>query len=164
MDLDGTLVTTDTLAESAVLALRRAPWLLVPMLLRLTRPTRFKTFLARHVDLDPAKLPYRHDLVGALRASKQQGRTIVLATAAHQNIANAVAAHLGIFDFVHASDDSRNLKSAAKRDALVAAYGARGFDYVGDSTATPKCSEPQSEEFSLGHRRAPSEPRGLLAM
>jgi 4-hydroxybenzoate polyprenyltransferase len=135
VDLDGTLVTTDTLAESVMALLHRAPWAILPLLGRIARPERFKAFVASRVKLDPGKLPYRHDLVSALRASREKGRTLVLATAAHRSIADGVAAYLGVFDVVHASDESRNLKSTSKRDALVAAYGSRGFDYVGDSAA-----------------------------
>jgi 4-hydroxybenzoate polyprenyltransferase len=42
---------------------------------------------------------------------------------------------LGIFDRVIASDATRNLKGDWKAAALVAEFGERGFDYVGDSTA-----------------------------
>jgi 4-hydroxybenzoate polyprenyltransferase len=135
VDLDGTLVTTDTLVESAMLLLRRAPWSLIPLLTRIVHPVRFKAFLASRVQIEPEKLPYRHELVSALRMCRQQGRRIVLATAAHRTIADSVAAYLGVFDVVYASDDTRNLRSTTKRDALVAAYGSKGFDYVGDSTA-----------------------------
>jgi 4-hydroxybenzoate polyprenyltransferase/phosphoserine phosphatase len=153
VDLDGTLVTTDTLAESVVLLLRRAPWSLVSLLARIPYRARFKAFLASRVQLDPEKLPYRHDLVSALRDCRQKGRTLVLATAAHRSIAEGVAAHLGVFDAVHASDDSRNLKSTSKRDALVAAYGPRGFDYVGDSTADVEVFESAEQGVLVGASR-----------
>jgi 4-hydroxybenzoate polyprenyltransferase len=150
VDLDGTLVTTDTLAESVVLLLHRAPWALLPLIGRITQPARFKAFLASRVKLDPGKLPYRNDLVSALRACREMGRTLVLATAAHRSIADGVAAYLGVFDAVHASDESRNLKSTTKRDALVAAYGSRGFDYVGDSAADTPVFDAAEQGLLVG--------------
>ena len=59
----------------------------------------------------------------------------MLATAADRRIAAAVAAHLGLFSAVFASDGKVNLKGQAKADALVQRYGAGGYVYVGDSWA-----------------------------
>ena len=59
----------------------------------------------------------------------------MLATAAHHSIADAVAAHLKIFDEVVATDGQTNTKGTAKRDALLARFGMRGFDYIGDDRA-----------------------------
>src|SRR5262249_21664120 len=55
--------------------------------------------------------------------------------AADESIALAVAAHLGLFDEVIASDGAHNLKGAAKAERLVARFGAGGFAYIGDSSA-----------------------------
>jgi phosphoserine phosphatase len=59
------------------------------------------------------RLPYREPLLSYLRNEREKGRRIVLATAAHESIARAVAAHLGVFDEVIASADGRNLKGQA---------------------------------------------------
>jgi 4-hydroxybenzoate polyprenyltransferase len=80
-------------------------------------------------------LPYNHELLAWLRVQKAQGRLLVLATAAHETLAAQVAAHLALFDQVLASDGATNLKADAKRDALVALYGADGYDYVGNDSA-----------------------------
>ncbi|TIU83844.1 MAG: UbiA family prenyltransferase, partial [Mesorhizobium sp.] len=47
--------------------------------------------------------------------------------------AEAIAAHLGIFDRVLATDGPHNMTSGRKCSALVAAYGDAGFDYAGNS-------------------------------
>jgi 4-hydroxybenzoate polyprenyltransferase/phosphoserine phosphatase len=136
VDLDGTLVTTDTLGESVVLLLRQRPWLglLMPLWLLVGR-ARFKGAVAERAAVDPATLPYRQDLLEALQISRDKGRKLVLATAADRRIADAVARHLGLFDAVHASDGTRNLTASARGELLAATYGKGGFDYVGDSTA-----------------------------
>ena len=53
---------------------------------------------------DPTLLPYRPDVLEFLRSQKQAGRRLILATGSDRRMADAVAAHLGIFDDVLASD------------------------------------------------------------
>lgn len=57
---------------------------------------------------------------------------MVLVTATHHLLAQRVADYLGIFSGVMATEGSLNLGGRNKRDALVAAYGEGGFDYIGD--------------------------------
>jgi 4-hydroxybenzoate polyprenyltransferase len=150
VDLDGTLITTDTLWESVLLLCRQRPWMMLatPFWLFSGR-SQFKQRVGRQIKLDPATLPYRPELVAALRASRLRGRKIVLATAADRGIAEAIAGHLAIFDEVHASDGQRNLKAADKRDLLRAEYAA-GFDYVGDSTADRPVFEAATRGYLIG--------------
>jgi 4-hydroxybenzoate polyprenyltransferase/phosphoserine phosphatase len=148
VDLDGTLVNTDTLWECVLWMLRRRPWLLLlaPFWL-LAGKASFKQRVAARVVLDPASLPYRQDLIEALRRLKQSGRKLVLATAADHTIAQGVAQHLGLFDEVLASDGRANLRAVAKRERLTLAYAASGFDYVGDSHADLSVFEHATRGF-----------------
>lgn len=136
VDLDGTLLATDTLWESVVLLLRRRPWLLfwAPFWLLRGR-AGFKDRVAGHVALEVSHLPYRETLLGALQTAKLAGRRLVLATAADTQVARAVSDYLGLFDEVFASEPGTNLKAKHKEARLRAAFGAGGFDYVGDSHA-----------------------------
>jgi 4-hydroxybenzoate polyprenyltransferase/phosphoserine phosphatase len=136
VDLDGTLIATDLLWETIFLALKTNP--LVVFLLpiwALAGKARLKLELARRVTLDPSRLPYRQDFLDYLRTERASGRTIVLATAAAEPLAHAVAAHLGIFSKVFATREGVNLASRAKAAALVKEYGAYGFDYAGNDRA-----------------------------
>jgi haloacid dehalogenase-like hydrolase len=136
VDLDGTLIASDSLAESALLLIRQKPWCVALLLFWLLRGrTRLKAEIAKRVKLAGEMLPYRQDIVGYLEAERAAGRRLVLATAAHQTIADEVAAHLRLFDEVVATDERTNRKSTAKRDELIKRYGVRGFDYIGDSHA-----------------------------
>ena len=135
-DLDGTLVATDTLVESVLSLCRRKLSTLLFLPVWLFRgKAALKSEIAKRIQLDPAGLPYRQDVVEYLRAERAKGRRIVLATASHETTAAAVATHLGLFDQVLASTDAKNLKGTAKRDELVKLFGARGFDYIGDSNS-----------------------------
>ncbi len=135
VDLDGTLIFSDLLFESLAQLLGRKPWLLwlVPFWL-LSGRAALKRRLAQAVDLDPRALPYNHALLEWLRAEKRAGRTLVLATAADQRLAQSVAQYLGIFDEVVGSDGVHNLKAGSKLQRLEMLIGGP-FDYVGNSTA-----------------------------
>jgi 4-hydroxybenzoate polyprenyltransferase len=134
VDLDGTLVKTDTLLESLVALARRRPLALVRAPAWLWRGrAAFKQELAARALPGVETLPYREDLCAHLAAERARGRRLVLATAADRRIAEAVAAHTGLFSEVLASDGHTNLKGARKRAALEARFGR--FDYVGDSAA-----------------------------
>jgi 4-hydroxybenzoate polyprenyltransferase len=61
------------------------------------------------------------------------GRRIILATGTPRKFAEAIAAHLGIFDAVMATDGLHNLTSGRKRKVLSDLYGDGGFDYIGNS-------------------------------
>lgn len=135
VDLDGTLTLTDTLVESVLVLARQSPLSLLrlPFWLLRGRET-LKTEIARRVSLRAEQLPYRTELLDYLRAEKAAGREIVLATAAHRSIADGVAAHLGLFDRVLATDSTRNLKGSNKLAAIREELGSH-FAYAGDSPA-----------------------------
>lgn len=137
VDLDGTLIKSDMLMETLLAALRRSPWVAFALPFWLLRGrARFKREVAlRAGAFSPASLPYRREVLEWLGEERKGGRRLVLATACDERVAQRIADHLGTFDAVVASDGRSNLKGAAKRDALVARYGERGFDYAGDEKA-----------------------------
>ena len=136
VDLDGTLTAADTLWESvaSVPAGSAGAWLEIATALAKGRAA-FKEAVSRHAALDVETLPWNEGLLDYLRAEKARGRLIVLVTAAHRSIAEAVQRQLGLFDEVLATGDGRNLKGQAKAALLRARFGERGFVYAGDSTA-----------------------------
>jgi 4-hydroxybenzoate polyprenyltransferase len=138
VDLDDTLVRTDTLAEQFVALVFRKPLaalMVLPMLLR--GRAAFKDRLSQLQPLDPAALPYNEPLLDFLRAERSQSRPIHLVTAAHQSVADAVAGHCGLFDSAEGSDAGRNLKGARKAEHLTERF-PEGFCYAGDSRADLK--------------------------
>jgi 4-hydroxybenzoate polyprenyltransferase len=140
VDLDGTLIATDLLWESLFLLLRRNPLylFLVPVWL-FSGAARLKQEIAARVDIDPAGLPYREELLERLRNERNSGRRLVLATGTPRKFAEAIAAHLGLFDRVHATEGTHNLTAHRKSAVLVAAYGDGGFDYAGNSRHDLAC-------------------------
>ncbi|MFT3791179.1 MAG: UbiA family prenyltransferase [Rudaea sp.] len=131
VDLDGTLVRSDLSIESTLEFVRRNPLNLVSCGAWLLRgKAALKHEVAARVGMDVARLPYDDRVVDWLRGS---ARRRVLCTASDREIAEAVAAHIGGFDTVLASDGERNLAGANKARTLVERYGERGFDYAGNA-------------------------------
>jgi 4-hydroxybenzoate polyprenyltransferase/phosphoserine phosphatase len=134
IDLDGTLLRTDSLQESTLLLLRAGPHRAFSLPLWLAGgKARMKREIAQRVELDVAGMPYHDELVAWIGAERERGRRIVLATAADEKVANAVSAHLGLFDEVIASDGTVNRSAHRKAALLVERFGEQGFDYAGNS-------------------------------
>ncbi len=132
VDLDGTLVCTDTLWESLVLLTKKRP----AALLRLPAwlwagKASFKEALAQVVTPDADTLPYRAEVLALLKTRHEEGGKIVLATAAHEKIATRVSEHLGCFDAVLSTQESTNLTGTSKAEAIKS-HANGPFAYIGD--------------------------------
>lgn len=135
VDLDGTLLRTDTLFEAFASALLRRPLAALASLpLAVTNRAQLKRRILELAELDVETLPLRDDLIEYLRAERSRGRSLHLVTAADQSIADRVAKRVGVFDDALGSDGEHNLKGGAKRDALVERF-PDGYAYAGDSAA-----------------------------
>jgi 4-hydroxybenzoate polyprenyltransferase/phosphoserine phosphatase len=134
VDLDGTLLRSDLLFETAVAYVRHRP-------LQITKPfmwlsqgkARLKEGLAEATDIDVKSLPYNPLVIEFINREKASGRRVVLATASHESLAQKIAEHTGLFDEVIATNNTVNLTARHKRDELVRRYGEQGFDYMGNS-------------------------------
>ena len=132
VDLDGTLIRSDMLFESALSLLRRNPLYLFSFLAWLLRGrAHLKREIARRAEVDPTTLPYDERVVAWLRGEAGL-RPRVLCTASDADLAQGIADHLGLFDEVMASDGERNLAGRNKADSLRQRYGDKGFDYAGN--------------------------------
>jgi 4-hydroxybenzoate polyprenyltransferase/phosphoserine phosphatase len=138
VDLDGTLVRTDTLYEVLVGVIKNGKGLLPTIYALAAGKAAFKAIAALHSSFDPKQLPYNAKLLEFLEKEKQEGTTLVLATAANRKIADAVKVHLGLFDEVFASDATHNLRGVEKARVLAERFGSRAFRYAGnDETDIP---------------------------
>lgn len=136
VDMDGALCATDTLWESLMELARRAPHKLfqVPFWV-LKGKAEFKSKVADHVLPDIATLPLRAEVIELIKSRRAAGQSVVLATAADVRIAQAMAARVGQFDAVLASDGRTNLAADNKLAAIRRHSGNAEFDYLGDSHA-----------------------------
>jgi 4-hydroxybenzoate polyprenyltransferase len=135
VDLDGTLVKSDTLVDSLLVLMRTHPALVLKLPGQVLRgKAAFKAFVTESVSLDVVNLPYNRPLLKYLQQERALGRQIFLATGADVRLANRVAMHLGIFTGVLGSDGATNLTGAKKLDRLRDCLGAGEFDYIGNDT------------------------------
>src|SRR5262245_36080151 len=132
VDLDGTLIKTDMLAEGLVAIFSSRHSVTEILALMTTNKALLKQRVAELVECAPELLPYNTELISFLRKKRQEGHQLVLATAADARIANAVADYLRLFDEVICSDGVHNLKGEQKAAALIKRFGPKGFDYVGN--------------------------------
>ena len=135
VDLDGTLLRTDLLFESALRLIKQKPWLalLIPFWLVWGR-AYLKQKIFQLARIDVSLLPLHEEMLAWLRAEKARGRRLVLATASDYEQACSVVQPLRLFDTVLGSDGQRNLKGRHKLEGIVEACGER-FDYAGNSHA-----------------------------
>ncbi len=135
VDLDGTLVKSDTLVDSLLVLVRTNPALAFKLPFYLLRgKAAFKAFVTASVSLDVEHLPYNHSLLDFLQQQHSQGRAIFLATGADVSLARRVASHLGIFSGVLGSDGATNLTGNKKLASLRGHLDHGEFDYIGNDT------------------------------
>lgn len=135
VDLDGTLVKSDTLVDALLALMRTRPALVFKLPVQLLRgKAAFKAFVSESVALDVVHLPYNRALLQFLRDQHAQGRSLYLATGADIMLAQRVADHLGIFSGVLGSDGDTNLTGNNKLEGLRNRLGPSEFDYVGNAS------------------------------
>jgi len=134
VDLDGTLVKSDTLVDSLLLLARRKPAALLKTPgWALKGKAHLKAEVTSLVSLSVEYLPYNRKLLEFLMIEHGAGRKLYLATGADGRIANRVAEHLGIFEGVLCSDGKTNLTGQNKLASFRRQF-AEGFDYIGNAT------------------------------
>ncbi len=136
VDLDDTLILTDSFFLQVKQLLARQPWRLGELLLRFLKGGRpaAKAWLCEMEPLEARDLPYRHDLVTYLREQRQAGRALYLVSAANQKTVARVADYLNFFDGAFGSDETHNLKGRNKAAFIREKIGA-DFVYAGDTHA-----------------------------
>lgn len=134
VDLDGTLLKTDSTWEAVALLMKHKPAHIFLLPLWRTKGKAYlKDKLIESVAMDVKNLPFNEPLVEFLRAEHATGRKIILVTGAAHAVAMAVKQHMPLFSDVIATGEGINLTGKNKAHALVQRYGEKGFDYIGNS-------------------------------
>jgi len=133
VDLDGTVLLTDTIVENFSCLLFRDPLAAGECLLSIRSRAAFKQRVAQHILPDLHHLPQREELIRLIRSERARGREVHLVTAADQKIADGIAAAIDMFNSATGSNGKENLKGEAKL-AHIRRRFARGFIYAGDNT------------------------------
>lgn len=171
VDLDGTLVRTDTLYEYALIAIKSRPDVLLrlPVWLaggRYHLKRRITEFAAQRAE--PPLFPVEPAVTELVAAYRTRGKPVELVTAADQGL---VARHpeLGaMFDAVIGSADGTNLKGEAKAEMLRQRHPG-GFAYVGNSADDMPVWRSATRRYGVNlpgsvRRAAKSENLGLVEL
>jgi phosphoserine phosphatase len=155
VDLDGTLLESDTM-EGLIASFLRAHfwrcWLLLFWLMR--GRAYFKQRLAEETVLRVDLLPVNLDFFHFLEEEFAGGRTLVLVSAADERIVRQMAGRFKIFSSVIGSDGKTNLRGEAKLKCLTELYGPKGFDYAGNSSVDLPVWQGAAEAIVVNARPA----------
>lgn len=136
IDLDGTLILTDTTLEAFFGALKTTPLLAFQMVWWLRSGRGYsKHKLAERASLITSQLPYNKQCIAWLRQEKESGRKIYLVTGSNEKFARLIAKHVGLFDDVIASTHEHAMSGHDKAMALMKRFGSGKFAYAGNSRA-----------------------------
>lgn len=134
VDLDGTLLRTDSLHEGFAALFARRPWQALRALGtllahgRAAMKAKIAAFDLTGIDL----FPLNESFLAWLKQEAAHGRSLHLVSASDQSIVDRVAESMGIFASYCGSDGVTNLKSEEKAARLAALF-PHGFSYAGDS-------------------------------
>jgi 4-hydroxybenzoate polyprenyltransferase len=134
VDLDGTLVKSDTFHDSLSILIRKHPAALlrIPGWWAKGGKACAKAEVAKLASLDAAHLPWNKAVLAFIHEQHAQNRPVYLVTGADASLADRVAAHLGIFTGVLASDGAINLTGSHKLAGLQQRFPE--FDYIGNAS------------------------------
>jgi phosphoserine phosphatase len=135
VDLDGTLLETDTTKELIFSFLRAKLWRCGELLFWwMQGRAHLKRRLAEDAVLGVEKLPVHPDFLQFLKEQHAAGRTLVLVSASDEQTVRRVAERFKLFAETIGSDGKTNLRGHAKVSHLIKLYGEKGFDYAGNSS------------------------------
>lgn len=135
VDVDGTLIKSNLLIESALKFVKQSPLAILWMVrwLLFGGKARLKSRIAEQVELDIAHLPFCAEIVALCRQAHLQGRRVVLATGAAMKYAQQIALLLRV-DGVMATTERHNLTGDSKLQAILGECAQGNFVYAGNET------------------------------
>lgn len=134
VDLDGTLIKTDLLFECFIEFIKKKPFNVLLVFYWLVKGKAYlKHKLAQETSINIEDLPYNDSFLSFLTIQNNNGKKLILATAANKTLAKKIAKHLDIFSDVIASDDKNNISGVTKLTRIKEHCGDGVFDYAGDS-------------------------------
>ena len=136
VDVDGSLIGGDLLIEGIARLLSVAPLSVFALPFRLAAAmvrgrAGLKRRIAEAVRLPPDTLAWNPAVLEEIAAARAAGRSVWLASASDARAVSPLAETVGAAGCL-ASDGRTNLTGEAKAAALVARFGERGFDYIGN--------------------------------
>ncbi|MEK7499806.1 MAG: UbiA family prenyltransferase [Patescibacteria group bacterium] len=142
VDLDGTLVQTNTLFEALLVAIKRNPLRVIPLFFAVFKgKTYVKHAIGEYTKHEQFIWLYNDEFLAFLRIEHKKGRKLILATASDFAIAQRIASELNLFDEVIASSLTMPVIASKKYILLEEKFGKQGFSYAGNSHSDVKVWE-----------------------
>ena len=133
VDVDGALVATDLLQEAALAVRCQYPLQAFRILYWLVDgKSNLKIELANRVDPGIETVPLREEVLALIRDAQVSGRPVYLASSSDRRYIVKLAERIGGIAGVFGMEPNLSLAGETKADRLVGAFGAKGYDYVGD--------------------------------
>ncbi|MGI6681309.1 MAG: UbiA family prenyltransferase [Bdellovibrionota bacterium] len=158
VDLDGTLIKGDLLYECLISIIKKSFFSIffIPIWL-LKGKAYLKEKFSLLIELNVELLPYNQEVVAYIKAKKEKGIRIILATASNHNLAKPISGFLGLFDDVIASNKKENLKGKNKLKKIKSYLSdnnfSKEFSYIGDSTADIVIFNEAKEPIIVGNEK-----------
>jgi len=134
IDLDDTLLKTDTLFELVLASFKKNPLSLLTIFIKLLRGKAIlKEFLSRHAEINIKQLPRNNKVFDLAHEYKNNGYEIILITGSNQIIADKVRDAFNFIDKCFGSTRHLNLVGSAKAKFIEQELKLEEFAYVGDS-------------------------------
>ena len=155
IDLDGTLIKTDTLLESVMALLKTNPlWLVMLPFWLLKGKAHLKNSIADKVEFDVKLLPYNQDVIEYIKAAKSQGHDCYLATGTVSKFAERISDHLNLFDDIFSTSRTINLTGTKKAILLNEKFGEGSYIYVGNHDVDLKIWKNSAEAVVVTHSKS----------
>jgi 4-hydroxybenzoate polyprenyltransferase len=134
VDVDGTLVSTDLLQEAMLQFIARQPLQAFRILIwMIAGKSRLKTQLADRVTPGIETVPLRTEVVALIRVAQAEGRLVYLASGSDRRYVEELARRIGGIAGVFGTDENTNLSGDIKASRLVATFGMKRYDYIGNA-------------------------------
>jgi 4-hydroxybenzoate polyprenyltransferase len=151
LDIAGTLTPANLRHERSISAFKASPPLL-GWLFRRWHAHKPSAARARAIEEAEARiLPFHAELLQWLREQRAGGQRLVLIADGDPQLAEQIAAHLGLFDEI-ARTDGAGSSAERKRRALVERFGEHGFDYAGSDPSDMIVWEASRAALVVGDR------------
>ena len=135
IDLDDTLLKTDTLFELVLARFKKNPlFLFIVFFKLLSGRSQLKDYLSRHAVINVSHLPRNKKVFDLAHDYKKDGYEIILITGSNQIIADKVKDAFAFIDKCYGSTKYVNLVGAAKARFIDQELKLEEFSYVGDSS------------------------------
>lgn len=145
VDLDGTLIKTDSMIESVISVLKDNPLRIFSLLSKLLKgKIDFKKYVFEHCDFSSfaGTFPVNNALVDYLKKEKENGSILYLVSASDERAVNDTTEALkltSLFDGIYGTTDTTNLKGENKlefiRNTIAPIHNESEIIYCGDSSS-----------------------------